>query len=315
MTIWELLGIEATTELSAIRTAYAARAKEVHPEEHPEEFLQLQAAYKTAVKYAKFHRATAEKTDIAPEDAVRQQEKDMPQPSENTVLNDPVLESSSEEEQTFDFDYDEIQSQNLNDQFFKEFFAIAWNPWLMNNLACWAIFLGRPRYQKLFQKKDFRKNLVMSMCYLSGWHRNTIRFFDAFLKNFQAEEDARPETEYFLWKWRKYKLFNKGVFTVERFVTHEQKALHEVLLAGAGKKFDVHNLKNKKVSQTFSGNQKALLAYLWIYSNYASKRSNNLERLYQGNKQGRLFMKTFAFFIVLFLLFFLYIHLFGGFPN
>lgn len=294
MTIWELLGIEATTELSAIRAAYAARAKEVHPEEHPEEFLQLQAAYKTAVKYAKYNQAATEKA---------------------TIPNDSVLESSIQEEQTFDFDYDEIHSRNLNDLFFKEFFAIAWNPWLMNNLDCWAIFLGQPRYKKLFQKKDFRKNLVMSMCYLSGWHRNTIRYFDAFLKTFQSEEDTRPETDYFLWKWKKYKLFNKGIFTVERFVTHEQKALHEVLLAGVGKKFSVHNLKNKKVSQTFSGNRKALLAFLWVYSNYASTRSDNLERLYQGNKQGRLFMKTFAFFIVLFLLFFLYIHLSGGFPD
>ena len=50
---WSILGIEATTDISKIKAAYAEKAKLVHPEEYPEEFQELQKAYKSAVKYAK----------------------------------------------------------------------------------------------------------------------------------------------------------------------------------------------------------------------------------------------------------------------
>lgn len=50
---WSILGIEATTEISKIKAAYAKKAKLVHPEDYPEEFQELQKAYKSAIKYAK----------------------------------------------------------------------------------------------------------------------------------------------------------------------------------------------------------------------------------------------------------------------
>lgn len=50
---WSVLGIEATTDISKIKAAYARKAKLVHPEEYPEEFQELQKAYKSAMKYAK----------------------------------------------------------------------------------------------------------------------------------------------------------------------------------------------------------------------------------------------------------------------
>lgn len=42
---WEILGIEPTRDLRAIKRAYAAQAARLHPEEHPEEFRQLREAY------------------------------------------------------------------------------------------------------------------------------------------------------------------------------------------------------------------------------------------------------------------------------
>lgn len=53
MAIWDILGISQTTDISAIKSAYAAKAKEFHPEEHPAEFQTLQKAYKQAIKLAK----------------------------------------------------------------------------------------------------------------------------------------------------------------------------------------------------------------------------------------------------------------------
>ena len=38
MTCFTVLGIEPTTEKKTIKRAYAAKSREFHPEEHPEEF-------------------------------------------------------------------------------------------------------------------------------------------------------------------------------------------------------------------------------------------------------------------------------------
>ena len=59
MEIWEKLGIEPTTDLSEIKTAYAAKAKQYHPEENPEEFQALQKAYKIAAQYAKRNKTVS----------------------------------------------------------------------------------------------------------------------------------------------------------------------------------------------------------------------------------------------------------------
>ena len=52
--IWDILQIEATTDKREIKKAYARRAKEIHPEEKPEEFQMLYEAYQRALGYASF---------------------------------------------------------------------------------------------------------------------------------------------------------------------------------------------------------------------------------------------------------------------
>ena len=52
MNYWRILGIEETDDIRAIKKAYAKRAREVHPEEHPEEFRKLHDAYEYALQYA-----------------------------------------------------------------------------------------------------------------------------------------------------------------------------------------------------------------------------------------------------------------------
>ena len=53
MDIWVVLGIEMTKDEDAINAAYREKLQLVHPEEHPEEFMQLRAAYDEALKYAR----------------------------------------------------------------------------------------------------------------------------------------------------------------------------------------------------------------------------------------------------------------------
>ena len=50
--LWTTLGLEATKDVSAIKRAYAEKAKTCHPEEDPEGFLRLRKAYQTALDYA-----------------------------------------------------------------------------------------------------------------------------------------------------------------------------------------------------------------------------------------------------------------------
>ena len=45
MNTWEVLGIEPTSDKKEIKKAYARLLKQYHPEENPEEFKQIQAAY------------------------------------------------------------------------------------------------------------------------------------------------------------------------------------------------------------------------------------------------------------------------------
>ena len=53
MDIWSILGIAATTEKAAIQAAYREKLAVTNPEDKPEEFKQLRAAYEQALKLAK----------------------------------------------------------------------------------------------------------------------------------------------------------------------------------------------------------------------------------------------------------------------
>lgn len=64
--IWITLGIDPTEDISAIRRAYAERAKACHPEEDPEGFLRLRQAYQEALAWAERRE---EPLPVGPEEA------------------------------------------------------------------------------------------------------------------------------------------------------------------------------------------------------------------------------------------------------
>ncbi|MNW27206.1 Beta-barrel assembly-enhancing protease [compost metagenome] len=56
MYIWELLGIEPTSDIRAVKRAYASKLKQTHPEDDPEGYQRLREAYDRAVKEAKWRQ-------------------------------------------------------------------------------------------------------------------------------------------------------------------------------------------------------------------------------------------------------------------
>jgi len=59
MNNWQILGIEPTKDKREIKSAYAKKLAEYHPEEHPEQFWHIKEAYDSALLYAECDPAPA----------------------------------------------------------------------------------------------------------------------------------------------------------------------------------------------------------------------------------------------------------------
>ena len=94
MDIWEILHIEPTNDRKAIRKAYAARTKVIHPEEKPEEFKLLHEAYQAALQYAEFE--AKRKVDFGQYD--RDADVEYSGSSDNDSMEPTMVNSSSEPE-------------------------------------------------------------------------------------------------------------------------------------------------------------------------------------------------------------------------
>ena len=84
--VWALLETEPTNDKRIIKHAYAKAAKKYHPEENPEEFQRVYAAYQQALEYTKYAKAAFQ----------LQQETKKDQPKEETETKE---ESFSEEQE------------------------------------------------------------------------------------------------------------------------------------------------------------------------------------------------------------------------
>ena len=97
MNCWSVLGIEPTKDVTAVKRAYAARSREVHPEDSPEEFRVLHEAYLEALALARQTEETVPET--APEFPPAYTENQARSaPAENAVsYRELVYETSREE--------------------------------------------------------------------------------------------------------------------------------------------------------------------------------------------------------------------------
>ncbi|MGN1088977.1 MAG: J domain-containing protein, partial [Huintestinicola sp.] len=138
--MWEILGIEPTTDIRAIKSAYARLAKKYNPEEQPEEFQRLHAAYKQASDFARRinslgkNQKTGDGVDFSAlsrtekksekpqtefdfsevDDSKRTHEEALPQDKNEFVF--PPSEQKREEasdEAADDFDFSSINTDNM----------------------------------------------------------------------------------------------------------------------------------------------------------------------------------------------------------
>ena len=105
MDIWEILRLEETCDKSAIRRAYAERAKEFNSEEHPEEFLRIREAYEKALAYAREAGAAMQSTEgtekLEAQDSPNQQiDKSQLNKSQSNKLQQDKSQNNQQEEIT-----------------------------------------------------------------------------------------------------------------------------------------------------------------------------------------------------------------------
>lgn len=212
MSIWESLGIDPTNDIAVIKKAYAAKAKNVHPEEHPEEFKALQNAYKTAVKIAKF---------VKPSEMISFPDLEMPKdaapelkpPNTAPVAQKPPPENTDEVSPQFDYGRVQELSEDVTSRFWEELQFIRWNPCLRNQLACWKLFLHRPEYEKLLMQDDIREEFVCQILRDRplNWTLPVIEYLTRTLKSFQSEKKKHYETDSGKWlRFRKRTPAQKG---------------------------------------------------------------------------------------------------------
>ena len=89
MSCWKLLGIGPTTDLARIRKAYAAKTRQLHPEEQQQAFALLAEAYQEALVYARDHAQRNEQ---------RHGQRRRPQPErEQQAQQTPIPQASTAE--------------------------------------------------------------------------------------------------------------------------------------------------------------------------------------------------------------------------
>ena len=94
--IWEILGISYTADVNEIKRAYASRARDCHPEDHPEEFNRLQKAYKAALQIAKSRKAYEKAMEETRKKASEEIAGNTPEEDEKSTLEQSAEQVSEE---------------------------------------------------------------------------------------------------------------------------------------------------------------------------------------------------------------------------
>ena len=193
MNCFTVLGIEPTTEKKTIKRAYAAKSREFHPEEHPEEFQRIHDAYEEALACAERNAGREEEPQM-PEEPRRMEEESGEDRMENSREKDEKSEESAtqsveppeqpkDDSEAWDGDWTR-QFQNMADaserqgaddrevrKIMEQCISLYLNEKERNKLYHWKDILEEPAYREYFRTKTF----------VESWYHflDTHRMFDA----------------------------------------------------------------------------------------------------------------------------------------
>lgn len=278
--IWEILKTEKTTDVAVIKRAYAARAKECHPEEHPEEFKQLQRAYREAVAWAKEAAETPQREAVewmrAVENAAApQQQKTVETPQQEAVEwtrargaappPDPETAGTGEEaagSPGFTAVTDavrEAEKQGRKERLAEEMWLAVKNPYLQNCPAYWRHLFAREEYRELFADAAFMGKMARILARQGGWYRSTIRMIGRRLA---------PEDPGLRWKWLLHRPYDKPPLA-EGVSSTKLIQIHGMLLG---------RIRETGVSDDIEHDKEAMACYLEQYLAFADHNAALLDR-------------------------------------
>lgn len=316
MSFWEWLDISPTSDIREIKSAYARAAKRYHPEEHPEQFKELQKAYKRAVQYAKLQSRVAEtgqksqnlrnqeeqtlqKTEDRPGESTKETAENRPkqqaeerqetlagrqaEPAAETEIiwkGDSVPEAAPDMKQPPEtvFDFSGIDSYGDKEQFFRCFYLLVYNPYLINNRIAWNSFLCLPSSVLLFHDPFFRKEFVLALCGVYGLKKDTILYFEQYLLQFHrpefAPEDGTWETSFPCFLKLKRRRFWSMLLGSGKFRGREGKLFQNQVMSA---------LHRQKGQISFDRRQD-VEAYMRVYLSFARDNEEKLAHLYRKRK-------------------------------
>lgn len=258
MNIWEILGIQATSDVDTIKRAYAEKAKECHSEENPEGYQILRKAYKAAIKSAKVSGKKEQ------EQAAEKEEEKTEEKAENLFGESSQGEVLCQDE---GLDFKEVEKSLLReayDQFLQEFRYISFNPCLRNNFFCWRHFFSKEEYQSLFLNEDFRQEFVHTVSEGLFWDKETLDFFDRRLEDLSGGMASGQ--------------------SVREQVRRRHRLKKLLLGSGDGEMGEIHRTIMRQVEATGiptdgrAQNRKEAESYLQFYLTYAAEHEEEIRQ-------------------------------------
>ena len=150
--MWNTLGIEPTSDIKKIKSAYARLAKKYNPEEHPDEFRKVFDAYKAAVQYADRQTENTENSGFVPHSERTNGSKTF-----RTVFrSDGSSENKENKSEEFDFAFVDgnylVSEDDYSDEYLKTYLRrLYYIASLKEEEKKYELF------EKLYSEKDFSK--------------------------------------------------------------------------------------------------------------------------------------------------------------
>lgn len=241
--------------------------RKCHPEEQPQEFSRLQSAYKEALKYASSHEVGSLGDDKVYENEIK------------IVISDSIDNKTKNVEESDSYDFGDIKLTTEEDEitllkkeFWKDFYAIVWHPYLRNKKIVWDHLLTGPKYMELIKDSDFCDLFIWNFSEFDNiWNVFTVRHIN---KRFvQIRNDLSKYIQVTSWKKLLHIEPARDILMFKKCCTKKEKRLFE----------QIWKRENRKIFK----NHFKLEEYLKSYFLYVSDKRDTFEKIFRESIKAR----------------------------